>query len=947
MASKHLLPGAWQFTKNQEYPVFQLSVPTPWQQIANSLAQQRVKLLGKGYPSVPVYSLDKIISASFPKIIKTERHGWQKPGFPWVLATEKMALFDLPIIIKDWLIEEFSILGERQITSILDRLDEQLWQWEEKPIIYPLHQPPEHQHQIDIRFQAIPDLIANEFLKNPQVTFGNDHQYRLTFYRVVRLNQGAELISWPPSSVTLIEHKESVGTADISFVINFKLQTVPWREQPMIYHHLSIRRWISKPIENIPYRGITAFVGDHRRWIDGQRQPFCFMALSIKKNWIQGQQEPRWTRAISELLTRNDSPLPETIALTNQPMYHWSDRPLGIQIAIAYDSRHTGESPCLPGVSPRDLASLDEAIQTQIEQINLPLRRVGEAVKISGNLDFWPVKKTSKKENQSANEELQETSSKKKKEPKDPNQLDTPMLRPQLLANTTFREPKSSPHTILILWETEACRDALIQQICALLDMSSTGENQTYRTASQLEGQATIYQSPYGSLCIKTQYISDLAQRLDVKNPDVPGKNLREKRKYLIEQRIEQIKLSLPQPEGLSGALVEIKPKSQFWPRESDPKLALRIGIMQAGYVNQHINPIQTKKDEHRVQRAVLDLLRQFGVLPAPLISLEKDGIDPHLWLTCFYVFRRTRKTTASNKASTVVLMVRVNPLSGTIEATLPSLCQNQQQLQWVSYPQLLGLLLAEKWEANTDEETIDSNSDVEQSQDIKQEQKLINKFVSDCLRDCLNTPVAEEKQPRVLFMAEATNARRILPWLKNPELSKLSTNNLPDALQRPLNESEINRLLVVRLRVAKDGEVPVAIAKTQPGGRWSGLFLWQGVLEHQKRAIYLSMRQLLNTEQGTLKQQQSRLDNGKAQAGNTKPLEIAIIHHPGIEQDKLASFIHYLRSRWPYFADDVSLPFPFSLAILAKEYAVDTKDMESVEAEENEESDDLDEFAD
>jgi len=109
-------------------------------------------------------------------------------------------------------------------------------------------------------------------------------------------------------------------------------------------------------------------------------------------------------------------------------------------------------------------------------------------------------------------------------------------------------------------------------------------------------------------------------------------------------------------------------------------------------------------------------------------------------------------------------------------------------------------------------------------------------------------------------------------------------------------------------------------------------------------------MRKLLNTEQGTntLQQKQSRLDNGSLQAGNPKPLEIAVIHHPGLERDKLACFVHNLRDRWPYFANEVSLPLPFPFATSAKQYAVSAKDrVESVDLEEEDEEEDSSESVD
>ncbi|BAZ02831.1 hypothetical protein NIES37_68440 [Tolypothrix tenuis PCC 7101] len=937
MSFKYILPGAWELTQDEQYELFSLHAPIAWQQVAKSLAQKRVKLLGKGYPSVPVYSLDRIISASFPRIVQTVRHGWQRPGVPWLLAAERAELFDLPGLIKDWLREEFSnYLGDDEVESIFDKLDDSAWQWEEEPTIYPLQLPAKNPYNIDIRFQAIPDYLAMKFLEKPQVIFGWDNQYQLTFYRVVSLNQGAELMSWPPSQVPLIKNQKSVGTANISFVINFKLQTVPWRNQPIIYHQLSIRRWITEPKESLPYRGVTAFIGDNRRWLDGKSQPFCFIPLAIKQTMTSQGREPRWPRAISELLKINDSPLPDPNTLASEPVYNWSafaPDPIGIQAAIAYDTRYRGDVPCLPGVSPLDLASLDRAIQNLIEQENFPVRRVGEAVKKSGvYLPFWGTGKPQKKGS---------------KELKNPDDLSTPMLRSKIAAPVTFSSSENSPNTILILWETKECRDALIAEICKLLLLLPKGEAKTYETIPGITGEETIYESPYGCLHIKTQHVLDLTQIFDVDNPSVAGNNRQQRRINLMDKRIHQIISYLPKPEGLSGALIEIKPKPLI--PESDPKLALRIGVMQAGYVNQHIHALTNRKKNgeeyvtkdapNRVQRAVSDLIRQFGILPAPLIDTEKDGIDPNMWLTCFHVLRRTRKTTANNKAFTVALMVRVNPVTGTVQVTTPYLFATQG---WVVYPEALGYLLNEKW--NPDSSADETSSDIsneQQSGDIRSEQQLLSKFVTDCLRDCLNTPIADEKLERVLFMAEAQNARQMLTWLRNPELP---ANDLPDEFKRHMTESEINRLLVVRLRFGGGGEVPLGIVKGSPGSRISkgGVFCWQDVCDDKETALYLSLRELLNTEQGTntLQQKQSRLDNGKLQAGNPKPLEIAIIHHPGIERDQLACFVHNLRGRWPYFAHDVSLPFPFPLATLAKEYAVSARDVvEFVDLEDLEES--------
>jgi pPIWI_RE module N-terminal domain/RNaseH domain of pPIWI_RE/MID domain of pPIWI_RE len=916
MATKTILPGAWEFTSDKQYELFSLVVPTSWQQVVKSLAQKRVRLLGRGYPSVPVYSLDRIISVCFPNIIKTERNGWQRPCVPWLLASSRADLFDLPGFIKDWLREEFSCLGD-DLESVIDNLDDDAWQWDDKPVILPLD-------DVDIRFQAIPDFLAVEFLKNPEVSFGVDNQYQLKFYRVVNLNQGAELMSWPPYPVPLIKYQKQVGTAYVSFVIRLKLQTVPWRSTPIVYHQLSIRRWMTEPL-TIPYRGATAYIGDNRRWIDGKSQPFSFMPLSIKQFKTNEIWEPRWSKAISELLKINDSLLPEPNVLAAEPIYNWSavgEEPCNIQAAIAYDTRHRGGLPCLPGVSVLDLASLDNTILNKIELDNFPLRRVGEAVKVS-----FPNKKFGKKVYFW-------------------ERMSTPMLRPEIAAPAVRNlSPDPSPirrgelggevggegeglNSVLILWETEKCRDELIREFCRVLLLEKVDiVNLDFGVIK------TVYKSPFGCICILTQHVGELTKVFDFDDPSVVGSNRQQKRIYCMDKRIREVVSCLPKPKKLSGAIIEIKPKPLI--SELDPKLALRIGAMKAGYVNQHIHALtKPKKDgsvyvtrdaDNRVQRAVSDLLRQFGVLPIPLIDLDRDGISEDIWLVCFHVLRRTRKTTASNTPSTVALMVRVNAVTGEVQAITPSL-QN-----WLPYPEVLSHLLTEKWNPDF----LDYQSSEEEGQDNKDGQ-ILSKFVSDCLRDCLNTPVQGEKLPHVLFMVEAQNARGVLKWLQNP---KLQYNKLPNELKGDMLPSEVNRLWVVRLRTSGNTyEVPVTINKKSPGSKSSGLYCWEGVCDYDG-AIYLSIRKPLNTEQGTstLQKKQSRLDNGSLQHGNPRALEIAVVYCFGVGADKLASFVHNLRDRWPYFANEVALPLPFRFATLASEYAVSARDTEEFELEDEE----------
>ena len=176
-------------------------------------------------------------------------------------------------------------------------------------------------------------------------------------------------------------------------------------------------------------------------------------------------------------------------------------------------------------------------------------------------------------------------------------------------------------------------------------------------------------------------------------------------------------------------------------------------------------------------------MLRQFAILPTPLINPEKDNISLHTWLTCFYVLRRTRQTSESNSASRVVLILRTNPVNGEVQVTTPDLFQDDTK-GWVSYPVAEQLLLTEKWEPNSSTDEFDLEFEGEQTSTRRdREQNLIDGFVSNCLQDCLNTPIEEEQSPHVLFMSEAQNARKLLKWLQNPYVPE-THNVLPGTVK-------------------------------------------------------------------------------------------------------------------------------------------------------------------
>lgn len=898
MVVKTLLPGAWALHSRQKIQLFMLQVPSSWRRSAQALAQRKCQMLGRGYPSVPVYSLDPILMASFPQIVEAKRSGWQRAGVPWISATERIDLSDLPEFIKNWLREEFLCLGEDEVEETLSRLDSSLWQWDKRPLIYPVDQLFENPETRGLCFSGIPDLLATELLQQSEITFeGENASYSLTFYRIIRLNQSAELMSWPPTDIPIFKGNQSPSTEKVSFVISLSLQTLPWRQEPVIYHALSVRRWIAEPLKSLPYKGCSIYIGDTHRWLDGRRQPLMFMPIRVARS----NKQLSWPLALKELLTINDASLPHLKALTESPRWNW-ERPHSrhprseqsdVLAAIAYHgsfSRCGVSTDCLPGVSPKDIHSLDKALLE-----HLPVERVGKATRLKIRHKKHKVEADSQSVSGLWDRRLRKTQ----------------MASPAIAQVAVLKVCRQQSLLLLIVWETPYMRDILIDEISKRLDTKLVAQTDT------------TYVGLNGKIEVQTLHISDLSQPLEISKNLSPSRK-QQLRVELIQQRAKEITDYLPTPDRLSGAIIEIKPKHAYFPPETDPKLAWRIGAARQGYLNQHINPIQQKKkkpngDYHSAQSAVLDLFRQLGAMPAPVVDREIDGVSTNLWLTCFHVLRRNRRTTASSQTVKVAIVVRVNAFTGEVQITTSSIFSSEG---WLPYSVGILRLLDENWSVDSS----DNRAEISYQDRRRAEQKHAEQFVALCLKSCLEQPAKDNQQPNVLLMASAQNGRELLLWLTNPRLPQKA---LPDTLKNQLSESECDRLWIVRIREHIRGEIPTAIAEGKPGSRVSsgGIFKWNGACDSAEHAIFLSFRDLLNSEQRVLRANQSRLDKGNVSAANPKPLEIALVHNPGIEDEQLAILVHVLRSRWPYFSNDVALPFPFPFAIKAKEYAINARD--------------------
>lgn len=398
------------------------------------------------------------------------------------------------------------------------------------------------------------------------------------------------------------------------------------------------------------------------------------------------------------------------------------------------------------------------------------------------------------------------------------------------------------------------------------------------------------------------------------------------------KNRIDFFKRVVPKPTGRSGVILEIFEKDGYPENNTDPYKASKIALMQMGYVNQRIHPLEgeteeeQEADEARTKNAVADLLSQAGVLPQHFIQ-EYDSVPERMWLTCCLLVRRTSTTTWSGQPSLVVLMVRVNSFLGEVEFTTPSLKnQNQGNKGWVSSWEIYNHLLTENWNSQLYEDFGEEDLSLEETEDEQRDQRLLNFFLASCLKNCLTTPIDNESKPHVLFMMDGQNARATFKWLQNPNLR---CGEFPNALRRHVQlQDHQERLHIVRC-LTKGGTLETPSWNPigrNPGSRHYGLYAWKSVCDNPNQDLYLALRKTLDTEQGVLKVNQSRLDSGKRPAGNPPLLEYDVINS-SFDTLTLIRFLEKLRDRWAYFSGTTSLPFPFPYAKHARDYAISLKD--------------------
>lgn len=859
------------------FPYYQLRLPGTFWQAARSLAETAA---GWGrYPGISHKSLDQLVTAALPDILVDASGAWRQPDSVWLYALDTPDPRLIAAQFRSWMMEEYAPrVGDDKVLRAMEGLDDSEWRWDEASAQSLLLS--------DHRYAAIPQYVARNWPDEP-LQLGDRLFY---LYRNASCSEGVELVSWPPEQVETYSPRGSEGRgAYASAVVRITARTLPGRQAPLVYFHMGLRRWMSRPMvgaggEVYLKRNTGVYVAAPWRWLDGRKQALSFIKVPVRR---QGRCVT-WPRGLSDLLSNHvDLPNPAELAAEPTLGLNGLSHAPGVSMAIAYDNRYS-EHRIQAGVGRKDVAALYRYVTERFGDILRPAGWTSQAASVPSK-HFWNF---ARKEKGSA-------------APGEERHSAVPMQRPEI-ASPAFFTPHTQPvKSLVVLWERPETRDALVHELAHRLQVVPTETPH-------------LYKGSHGEVHIFMEEI-DLSLRAMLKVPSgLYGPQRQRAISQAIEDRARAIaagpwsKLTRERAD-LSGAIVEIMPASKTT-QDQDPKLAWRIGMSRAGFVNQHIHAVGASpslSDQMRVTNAVSDLLRQLGRMPSPVIDERLDGLGPELWLLGFAVLRRTSKTAAGQFKVSLPIVVRINPLTGVVEATEPRLYRSDAL--WEPYPTILRRVISMGTEGGLTPEATEE-------------------FVMDAVRDCLFTPIGECAKPGVLLLAEAQNARSGLLCLQD---SRLVTRHRLDALlTRHLSAEERNRFSLVRVRTSEPrGEVPTFRAGTDLLGQTRGLFRWHSVTS-EDFPVYLSTSSREASAIRYLKNNDSRFGAAHQMAWNNRPVEIVVLDSAH-EADRIAYLVHRLRRRWPYVDMDTTLPCPLQFAMLAREYALGAEDAGSVDAQE------------
>ncbi|GIG65163.1 pPIWI_RE module domain-containing protein [Phytomonospora endophytica] len=904
------------------------TLPGEWKAaILEALARARRKQ-DRAY--LPIRAFNRVISAVVPDVLHVASNA-DDLDKPWLYARNALPENVMTRLVAAWMryfgaSYDLKPVELRDLFGVLDVGGSAVWEpavvdlWENNPTAGGTAGP--HQRL----FWLLPDTLARTI-----ASASAEHPYdpggqAITFRQVVT-DEGAELVSWPPS-----KH----GGFHFSAVIWIRLHTEPFSPVPRVNLRVGLKRWKRSPSKgriHIPDRkSIGVYLKPHSPWIEDTPVPERLSRVSLRRGrdgeivWSYG--EP--AGMLAELGTTG---MPDPAKLCADPD-SW------IKTAgVVHHTTH-GRHGVQLGISPTETMDIMEWVASFLEpkyrrveplrlvpgalkprfQVPKVLKNVTEVVPPTPPETDDPAEREIYRMALEAAEKKQAVNLKNKQKAAADAETAVNAWR-ELLSHATDCDEVA----VHLLYRTPEVRERIVEAARSCLDVS-----EVHIEEDAALGRQVIYlDAETVAVRITADRLGGLDEPMLIDGHTPYGRKQYEQAKA---ERAERTRAYLTELAVDAELLVVELPDKDFYAGErnrsitTDPKQAIRVGAGRAGYVVQCITgkPSGEKEDvdslPDRARAAWEDGLRAVGVRFIPEHTVG-DAIPKDLEQLAFWLVKRNR--TGRTRPAFTPVAVLIRPGERRIMAKLPD-------GPWRPYPDIL--------------REVTELKPLPAGTNTWEQKKTVGRFVEDVL--------LELRTRQLLVLVSANNARQRWDGILNP---RLLADQIGYGISVSKTLAKLNpRARVVRLRNSGSDRVETPqwwapdpktfderTKRITEAGYSSGLWRHESSSD---RVFYSTAEKndRLNSHKRTLRKLTESVSAAgkpvRAQAGKTMPrpelVEIAVLGMvAGDNPRDWAVFTHQQRFVSEY---RIGLAWPLALKLAADigDYAQSGADEEAEDAE-------------
>ncbi|WP_409494249.1 pPIWI_RE module domain-containing protein [Amycolatopsis sp. cmx-11-12] len=706
------------------------------------------------FAGLPVRKLDNLLRAVAPGILATGRGASADPSVPWLYAREQLPDDVVMPAFLSWVTMLRPENEHRAATRrVFDAIRTTKPEWRKCPVelsgtdVSPGGTALPHQRL----YALLPELLALRLAARP---FRSEGAGVDQWFRVVRREQGAELVTWPP-----LPYRKNGLDHHYSALLQITVHNVPFTPSFRVHVSSGIRRWSTRtPIWTPRGRGVTVLFDLPFPWQEDSEARRTRLIGNVMKF---SPQDGRYTwrgqssvEIIGELDIVQRYPKPEEIIASPRD---WL-RGQGKVAAGVVHSTAMGRHQIGTGLMPGERAHLDAWVADGLRpwfRRTSPLERVS---RISKPVLLPKVPKT-------------DTARRA--------QVDSQAVCARRAALRAALAGK--PLTIEIVTLYPETQEHLVHQLAVLLGV-----------AAEDSGNGSVRHWSVDGLEIELS-LSDAGSLGDALTapPEVKSKDARASE--TLRARRAAVAARFPRRTGRAGlALVEIPGADRFTEPDSDPKFALRLGFADTGRVSQfvQVSDDHTADPAIRAESACLDGLRQLGASSVPEHRAGAE-IPADLQYVALWAVRK-QATALTKRASRHLVAVRIRPAA----PEHPVEGWDDDARAWIPYSDLLVSLAAGN-DLDTDGPRKDGRDTFSTAEDERADIERRIRAILFQARD----------RPTLLFV-NAGNLRDSWRWLGNRTLvkDKLGFTGEPD--QRLGAFGEHLRIVLLRDRNSRE-EVP------------------------------------------------------------------------------------------------------------------------------------------